>query len=80
MPKKRGRPRKKPSDEPVVTYVPEPSAEPDAEVETDGKPQMTSIQLTPAVRDRLWKLKFRKTYDTFLAELCEMYEAAHKEE
>jgi hypothetical protein len=79
MPKKRGRPRKTPVEEPVVTYVPEQVAEPDAQEEADGKPQMTSIQLTPAVRDRLWKLKFRKTYDVFLAELCDMYEEAHKE-
>jgi hypothetical protein len=84
MPKKRGRPKKKPSEEPVVTYAPEPDPSPDAaETEkagADDKPSMTSIQLTPAVRDRLWKLKFRKTYDAFLAELCEMYEVAHKEE
>jgi hypothetical protein len=79
MPKKRGRPRKTPVEEPVVTYVPEPGAEPDTLEEADGKPQMTSIQLTPAVRDRLWKLKFRKTYDAFLAELCDLYEANHQE-
>ena len=47
--------------------------------EEPGRPAMTSIQISPAVRDRLWKLKFRKTYDAFLAELCEMYEAQHKD-
>ena len=36
--------------------------------------QKTSIQISTGVRDRLWRLKFRKTYDEFLGELCEMYE------
>ncbi len=36
--------------------------------------QKTSIQISTKVRDRLWRLKFRKTYDEFLRELCEMYE------
>ena len=36
--------------------------------------QKTSIQISTKVRDRLWRLKFRKTYDEFLGELCEMYE------
>jgi hypothetical protein len=44
-----------------------------------GRPRMTSIQLSPDVRDRLWKLKFRKTYDRFLAELCDLYEAQNHE-
>lgn len=34
----------------------------------------TSIQITPQTRDRLFKLKFRKTYDQFLSELCDLYE------
>ncbi len=34
----------------------------------------TSIQISTDLRDRLWKLKFRKTYDEFLRELCDMYE------
>jgi hypothetical protein len=59
--------------------VPEPGDAPDGVAEQAGKPQMTSIQLTPAVRDRLWKLKFRKTYDAFLAELCDLYEESHQE-
>ena len=88
MPKKRGRPRKKPLEEPVEDKTVEPdvtetilkTSPPDSSPGEPGKPSMTSIQLTPAVRDRLWKLKFRKTYDAFLAELCGMYEAAHKEE
>lgn len=37
--------------------------------------EKTSIQLSPALRDRLWRLKFRKTYEEFLTELCDMYEA-----
>ncbi len=39
--------------------------------------RLTSIQLRPQVRDRLYKLKFRKTYDEFLEELCELYERTH---
>ncbi|MGD0057452.1 MAG: hypothetical protein ABSB83_06330 [Methanomassiliicoccales archaeon] len=38
------------------------------------KIEKTSIQVSPDTRDRLYKLKFRKTYDQFLSELCEMYE------
>jgi len=34
----------------------------------------TTIQLTPETRDRLYKLKFRRTYDQFLNELCDLYE------
>jgi hypothetical protein len=34
----------------------------------------TSIQITPPTRDRLFKLKFRKTYDQFLNELCDLYD------
>jgi hypothetical protein len=36
----------------------------------------TSIQVTPATRDRLYKLKFRKTYDQFLNELSDLYESS----
>ena len=36
----------------------------------------TSIQVTPATRDRLYKLKFRKTYDQFLNELSDLYETS----
>ena len=35
---------------------------------------LTTIQLTTQTRDRLYRLKFRKTYDEFLVELCELYE------
>jgi len=38
------------------------------------KLQKTSIQISPETRDRLYRLKFRKTYDQFLSELCDMYE------
>ena len=37
---------------------------------------LTTIQLTAGTRDRLYRLKFRKTYDEFLRELCELYEAS----
>jgi len=40
----------------------------------------TSIQLTTQTRDRLYKLKFRKTYDEFLDELCDLFEEAMNEE
>jgi predicted DNA-binding protein len=35
----------------------------------------TSIQVSPELRDRLYKLKFRRTYEQFLEELCDMYES-----
>ena len=35
---------------------------------------VTTIQVSTATRDRLYKLKFRKTYDEFLQDLCELYE------
>ena len=37
----------------------------------------TTIQTDTDTRDRLSKLKFRKTYNEFLNELCDMYEAEH---
>lgn len=37
--------------------------------------EKTSIQITPTTRDRLFKLKFRRTYDQFLNELCDLYES-----
>jgi hypothetical protein len=52
--------------------------EEEEEIEEDI--QKTSIQITTKVRDRLWRLKFRKTYDEFLWELCNMYEEAENEE
>jgi hypothetical protein len=51
----------------------------DEVVEDTVEYQKTSIQITTKVRDRLWKLKFRRTYDEFLQELCEMYEKAEEE-
>jgi hypothetical protein len=38
--------------------------------------ELTTIQLTTTTRDRLYRLKFRKTYDEFLRELCDLYEAS----
>ena len=38
------------------------------------KVEITSIQLRTETRDRLYRLKFRRTYDEFLQELCELYE------
>lgn len=37
----------------------------------------TSIQITPETRDRLFRLKFRRTYDQFINELCDLYEQEH---
>ena len=42
----------------------------DAPIE-EGK---TSIQLVISTRDRLYRLKFRRTYDQFINELCDLYE------
>lgn len=42
--------------------------------------EITTIQLTPVTRDRLYRLKFRSTYDEFLNELCELYESANHSE
>lgn len=36
--------------------------------------EKTTIQVTSETRDRLYKLKFRRTYDQFLNELCDLYE------
>ncbi len=38
---------------------------------------LTTIQLTMETRDRIFRLKFRKTYDEFLRELCDLYDAEH---
>ena len=38
---------------------------------------LTTIQITTDTRDRLYRLKFRKTYDEFLFELADLYESAH---
>ena len=38
--------------------------------------EITTIQLEPATRDRLYRLKFRSTYNEFLNELCDLYESA----
>ncbi len=37
--------------------------------------EITTVQITPETRDRLYRLKFRKTYDEFLWELCDLYDA-----
>ena len=39
-----------------------------------GARDLTTIQLTTDTRDRLYRLKFRKTYDEFLQELCDLYD------
>ena len=43
------------------------------------KIKLTTIQVTTETRDRLYKLKFRKTYDDFLRELCDLFEETHSE-
>ena len=47
------------------------------EIVKDAK---TSIQISPETRDRLFRLKFRRTYDQFLNELCDLYEVEEKQE
>ncbi len=39
-----------------------------------NRTEVTTIQVTPDTRDRLYRLKFRRTYDEFLQELCDLYE------
>lgn len=41
--------------------------------------EITTIQVTTATRDRLYRLKFRNTYDEFLQELCDLYEAGQED-
>jgi len=36
--------------------------------------KLTTIQITPDTRDRLYRLKFRKTYEEFLREVCDRLE------
>lgn len=40
--------------------------------------EVTTIQVTPATRDRLYRLKFRHTYDEFLNDLCDLYERSSR--
>lgn len=44
---------------------------------TENVTVSTTIQIRPATRDRLYKLKFRRTYDEFLWELCDLYERSN---
>ena len=39
---------------------------------------LTTIQLTTDTRDRLYRLKFRKTYDEFLQDLCDLFERTER--
>jgi len=48
--------------------------------EKSNMDKKTSIQLSTETRDRLYKLKFRKTYDEFLNELCDLYELQYEAE
>ena len=43
------------------------------------KVEVTTIQVRTDTRDRLYRLKFRRTYDEFLQELCELYEKSQPE-
>ncbi len=43
------------------------------------KVEVTTIQVTTDTRDRLYRLKFRRTYDEFLQELCNLYEKSQPE-
>lgn len=42
--------------------------------DTPMEEDKTSIQLASSTRDRLYHLKFRRTYDQFINELCDLYE------
>ena len=41
--------------------------------------RITTIQVSASTRDRLYKLKFRKTYDGYLNFLMDMYERLERE-
>ena len=43
------------------------------------KVAITTIQVSPSTRDRLYRLKFRKTYDEFLQDLCDLFEKSGAE-
>jgi hypothetical protein len=43
---------------------------------SENSKDITTIQLTATTRDRLYRLKFRKTYDQFVRELCDLYEGS----
>jgi hypothetical protein len=68
--KKRGKKEMDEADEPGTVEV---------QTEEMEVLQKTSIQISTKVRDRLWRLKFRKTYDEFLWEMCELYEEKQDE-
>jgi len=42
--------------------------------------ELTTIQLTTETRDRLYRLKFRKTYDEFLRELSDLFERSENDQ
>lgn len=44
---------------------------------TNPSKDITTIQVTTETRDRLYRLKFRSTYDEFLRQLCDLYERAN---
>ncbi len=50
------------------------STEDGTRMSADNGSDRTSIQITTGTRDRLYRLKFRRTYDQFLDELCDLYE------
>ncbi len=47
---------------------------------TRKRTSLTTVQVTMDTRDRLYRLKFRKTYDEFLQELCNLYEPPRSED
>lgn len=40
---------------------------------------LTTIQVSTGTRDRLYRLKFRRTYDEFLQELCDLFEGSPRD-
>jgi len=55
------------------------SIEPWEDAPMPKKVEITSIQVTTSTRDRLYRLKFRKTYDEFLQDLCDLFEKSGAE-
>ena len=74
MPKKRSKARAaRPAEPQEAPAEPVPPVQPPA-----GR--KTCIQISPGLRDRLWRLKFRKTYEEFLSELCDAFEGGPEAE
>ena len=46
----------------------------------DSMMAVTTIQLKTETRDRLYRMKFRTTYDQFINQMCDIYEEHQEKE